>query len=254
MIKRLSTDDCFDGDFLLSSYYGRKIFAYLRAYGTEYDFCKFYSMQYGGKHGYMFIINSTLVIAAGCEADADEIAHFIEMYLPYRVEVQECLLEKLKVRLSGYKYLKRTKFGFTEHMPENFDVSQVDENPKLDDVYKILKESFPHFSDYGLWLTDTSHRIRRGTSKVYMYRECTTATVIYDEADNVLIGQVATMETARGKGYARELLYWLGHKMRMQGKTVSLFALDYRESFYREIGFSEISIESVLERAETEKL
>lgn len=248
MIKRLSKDDFFDENFLLSSYYGRKILAYLKAYGTEYDFCKFYYLHYDGGKGYMFIINSTLVIAPEGYVDADEIAHFIEMYSPYRVEVPECLLKKLKVRLSDYRYLKRTKFGFAEHMPENFDPSQVNENPKLDDVYKILHESFPHFSDYALWLTDTSHRIRRGTSKVYMYRDCTTATVIYDVADKVLIGQVATMETARGKGYARELLYWLGHKMRMQGKEVSLFALDYRESFYREIGFNEISIESVLEK------
>ena len=89
--------------------------------------------------------------------------------------------------------------------------------------------------------------MRKRNSKIYLYNNCTTATVIYDVDDHVLIGQVATKKEARGKGYARELLYWIGHSLSLEGKTVKLFALDYRESFYKEIGFKAVSAENVIQ-------
>ena len=79
------------------------------------------------------------------------------------------------------------------------------------------------------------------------FRRYTTATVIFDVDDNVLVGQVATKPEARGKGYARDLLYWIGHTLSLEGKTVTLFALDYRESFYEEIGFKPVSVENVIQ-------
>lgn len=38
------------------------------------------------------------------------------------------------------------------------------------------------------------------------YKNCTTASVMFDIADDILIGQVATKASSRGSGYAREFL------------------------------------------------
>lgn len=248
MIRQIENSEQINRDFLVRTYYGRKLTAYLEAYGTQYDFCRFYQLVYDDAvKGYMFQINATLVVCAEEEIPTDELEQYILMNLPFRVEAPSFILKNIE-HLDGYHKLKRTKFEFSEHIPENFCEDELEDNPKLDDAYDIITEGFPNMKNYGMWITENSHRIRRGISRIYLYKKCTTATVIYDIDGHVLIGQVATRESARGNGYARELLYWLGHKLRMQGKKISLFALDYRESFYREIGFNEISVESVIER------
>lgn len=250
MIKQIFNFEDFDTNFLKSNYYGRKLLSYFNAYGTAYDFCRFYSIQDNGVYAYMFQINSTLVISSALPLPSDEILCYIKMYQPYRVEAPFYILNTLGVP-EGYQILKRTQFEFSEHQPDSsFDETLVDDNPNLMEVYDILVEGFPTIQDKGLWLTDTSHRIRRGISKIYLYNHCTTATVLFDIDNNIVIGQVATKTTHRGKKYARELLYWLGHQLRQHGKKVTLFALDYRESFYQEIGFSTKSTESVLQQME----
>ncbi len=247
MIRKIDNKNNIDREFLVRTYYGRKFLAYLGAYDVSYDFCRFFELIYGDIKGYMFQINATLVVCAESEFPCDELEQFILMNQPFRVEAPSFILKNIE-NIDGYHKLKRTQFEFSEHIPENFNESELEENPKLDEAYDIITEGFPNISNYGLWITENSHRIRRGTSKIYLYKGCTTATVIYDVDNHVLIGQVATRESARGNGYARELLYWLGHKLRSEGKSITLFALDYRESFYREIGFSEISVECVIER------
>lgn len=248
MIKQLFNLEDFNISFLKSNYYGRKLLSYLNAYGTSYDFCRFYSIQDNGVYAYMFQINSTLVICSELPLPPNEILCYISLYKPYRVEAPFYIIDALG-NPKDYKLLKRTQFEFTEHIPSiDFNENDINSNPNLNEVYDILSEGFPTMQDKGLWLTDTSHRVRRGISKVYLYKNCTTATVLFDINNYVVIGQVATKTLYRGKKYARELLYWLGRKLRQQGKTVTLFALDYRESFYQEIGFSTLSLENVIQR------
>ncbi len=250
MIKQLFNLDDFDRKYLESNYYGRKLLSYLNAYGTTYDFCRFYSVKDIGIDAYMFQINSTLVISAPLPLPPQELLCYIELYKPYRVEAPYYIIDALGVP-ENYTRLKRTQFEFSEHLPDSeFNEEDVNQAPNLSEVYEILSEGFPTMQDKGLWLTDTSHRVRRGISKVYLYKDCTTATVLFDINHNVVIGQVATKVSSRGKKYARELLYWLGHQLRQQGDTITLFALDYRESFYQEIGFSTLSIEDVLQRTD----
>ena len=238
-----------DREILLKSYYGRKLLAYLEAYGTQYDFCRFYELVYENTRAYMFQINSAALVCAYEEFPPDELITYIGMYRPFRVEIPQFMLDKINV-VEGYGKLKRTQFQLNDVPPDNFAEDEILENPKLDHVFEILHEGFPTIDHYGLWMTENSHRVRRGSSKIYLYRNCTTATVIFDVDNYVLIGQVATKMEHRGKNYARELLHWLGAKLAKEGKTAVLFALDYRESYYREIGFKEIGIESVLQQIE----
>lgn len=254
MIKLIEQESEFDRKLLLKSLSGRKMLAYLKAYGTGYDFCRFYRISGGNGTGFMFMINSTLIICADEDLQAtDEINLFVSMNLPFRIEGSQHILRNIKIP-EHYQQLNRTIF---ELIPDGRSLESIEEfvdfNPNLPDVYKILSEGFPNITDFSLWYTDTSHRCRHGISRTFTYRNSTTASAIFNIEDVVLIGQVATTESARGRGYAREFLKWLAGFFNGLGKKAYLMALDVRVSFYREIGFREVEHETVLERIDVEK-
>lgn len=254
MIRLIQSESELDREILLKTLSGRKMLAYMKAYGAGYDFCRFYKITDETGVGFMFIINSTLIICSDGKLEAtDEIRFFINMNLPFRVEGDSRILRDIGIS-EHYQILNRTIF---ELIPDDkssmFAEENVDFDPDLTEVYKILSEGFPNIADFSLWYTDTSHRCRHGISRVFTYRQSTTASVIFDIDDVVLIGQVATKLSARGSGYAREFLKWLALFLNNLGKRAFLLALDVRVSFYREIGFKEIETEIVLERRDVEK-
>lgn len=82
------------------------------------------------------------------------------------------------------------------------------------------------------------------------YKSCTTASISYDIDNHVLVGQVATKIASRGGGFAQEgFLPGLQLILNSREKLRILYALDIRESFYREIGFKAVSEEYVLEKS-----
>lgn len=243
MIKEIKSAGEISENFLMQTCCGRRILSYFNAYGTGYDFCRFFKSG----ESVMLMINSTMLICGG-SFDHEEINFFVDMHKPFRIEGDQGVISMIKN--SGYIPLHRTTFQLvsTENtLPE--DERDIDLEPKLDEVYSILNEGFPNLSDYPLWLADTSHRVRHGISRVMTYKSCTTASISYDINDFVLVSQVATRVSARGSGYARRFLTWLAGYLEKQGKTAVLYALDIRESFYREIGFKAVSEEFVLEKA-----
>ncbi len=254
MIKIIQSEGELNRELLLKTLSGRKMLAYMKAYGAGYDFCRFYKITDESGEGFMFIINSTLIICGdGCLEATDELRFFIGMNLPFRVEGDSHILRNIGLE-EHYQTLNRTIFELVpDESCASFIEEYVDFDPSLPEVYKILSEGFPNIADFSLWYTDTSHRCRHGISRVFTYRDCTTASVIFDIDNSVLIGQVATKLSCRGSGYARQFLKWLAYFFNNLGKRAFLLALDIRVGFYREIGFKEIEREIVLERRDVEK-
>lgn len=255
MIRLIEHEHELDAALLNKTLNGKKMLAYMRAYGPNYEFCRFYKItgDYGGV-GYMFIINSTLIICTDGELEpSEELNLFVSMNVPFRIEGDQYVLEGIKIP-ERYQTLNRTIF---ELIPDDTPLESIEEhvefNPKLTDVYKILSEGFPNIADFSLWYTDTSHRCRHGISRVFTYRDSTTASAVFDIGSTVLIGQVATNIAARGRGYAREFLKWLAKFFNGLGKRAYLLALDVRVSFYQEIGFNIVGKEIVLERIDIVK-
>ena len=242
MIRLIENPENISYELLKKSCCGRRMLSYLNAYGTGYDFCRFYKSG----NGVILVINSTMLIY-GEDFDQDEINSFVDMYKLFRIEGASQAIGMISNR--EYNRLHRTTFQLASSEQTLIDESEIDFNPALDDVYGILTEGFPNQSDYSLWLADTSHRIRHGISRVMTYKSCTTASISYDIDNHVLVGQVATKLASRGGGFESRILTWLAAYLEQQGKTAVLYALDIRESFYREIGFKAVSEEYVLEKS-----
>lgn len=247
MIKRIEKDCDLNTYLLRKTWRGRKMYSYYKAYGLTYPFCQFYTV---GDDGVMLIYNSTMLIVGAPADEAENLSLFIRMHQPFRVEVNEPVRAQLDALLPEYRSLHRTTFELLPDPAAQSAEAYVEFNPSLQEVYRILQAGFPNLLEYSLWLTDTSHRCRHGVSHVMTYKDSTTATIIFDIDDHVLVGEVATIPEARGLGHARIFLKWLAGFLSQFGKQAVLYALDIRESFYREIGFTAIEEEFVLERTE----
>ncbi|MBR0485751.1 MAG: GNAT family N-acetyltransferase [Oscillospiraceae bacterium] len=247
MIRKI-TKDCDLNTYLLrKTWRGRKMYSYYKAYGIDYPFCQFYTV---GEDGILLFFNSTVLIVNAEEAETENLATFLRMHQPFRIECNEPVREQLARLLPEYQSLHRTTFELQPDKNSSFEEESVEFNPSLEEDYQILHAGFPNLEDYSLWLTDTSHRCRHGVSHVLTYKKSTTATIMFDIDNHVLVGQVATLPEARGLGHARTFLRWLAGWLAQFDKKAVLYALDIRESFYREIGFTVIDTEYVLERSE----
>lgn len=238
---------------LPENHYTARIKSHFDAYGTSYDFCRFFVISQEKLKALICIFNSTMVVSICENEDINdeiirELSLFARMNKPNYLEGNSELLSAVFDELADeYSLEKRTLFEF-ENTTFNAEEA-IDDNPKLDEVYKILAKSFPSLKDcYDLWLTDTSHRIRRGMSQVFLYKNCSTLTVQYMLSGKALIGHVATSEENRGRNYARELIYHVASLLKKQGLTAILFARENRVSYYKEIGFKAVFTDIVLER------
>lgn len=249
MLRIIEDDGVLDKNWLKLTYYGRKILAYYEAYGLKYDFCKFYEYRSDGNFAIISLYNSNMVICCDFFNSASDIVEFVQFNAPFRFEAPRCFTEKFPT-ISGYNSLRRTLFELKEPNVK-YDLN-VNCEPNLDRFYEIIDECFTGLLNYEGWMTDTSHKLRRGISQLFLLDNCSTAAVQF-EIDNIcFVGHVATLEKYRGKGYARKLLYWLGNYLHKQGKHIELFALEHRTSYYKELGFTELSNEIVYERQKDE--
>ncbi len=237
---------------LNSDHYSRRVKSNYEAYGGKYDFCRFFELSVQGMSLLLIsIFNSTMVVSNVTDVEysrelQDDLTMLIEMTKPQTIEMNVTLANLLKPTLDNYTSCERTEFDFVtkNHLPDMI----INDCPKLDDVFDVLKTSFPAVAkSYDLWLTDTSHKVRRGLSQCFMLENYTTATIQYICDNTVLVGQVATLPEERGRFHARKLLYWLGEKLCNEGYTVRLFARSNRVSYYEEIGFKAISKDIVFE-------
>ena len=228
---------------LTKSYYGKKIMAAYNAYGSGYDFCRFYACENPEVgFGTVYIYNSSMVIDGS--VNADDISMLIKMTKPANIEISGGTL----LQPEGYAMRHRTLFKAVPNKTD-VDFSNVNVNTNAEDCYKILAESFENMGSFEDWYVDISHRIRHGVSELYYYGD-TTVTKNFDIDGFVFVSHIATAETARGKGGARRLLYCLAERFAKEEKEVHLFALDHRKTFYEAIGFEPVAEDILFERKE----
>lgn len=205
---------------------GGKIASAVAAYGTGHDFCRLYRFDGGG---YILAYNGTML--ADGDFDPEELSIFAKTLNPDVIE----LSSNIALHMGGdFKRIGRTLF---ELIPKENDISGscVKQNALLDKCFDIISAGFG-LTDFEPWYVDISHRIRHGVSDIFLY-ESTTVTKLFDHDSMVFLSDIATAPEARGKGTARQMLYYLCGKLSQGGKRVFLYARDEWRGFYEEAGF-----------------
>lgn len=253
MIYRLTDNENMTFDSLCPGHYSRRIRSHVLAYGLNYDFSRIYAFGNDGSvTGLISLFNAAMVISTFKgktiqDNELQELSAFINMLQPYSVELDPIYAFRIAPLLSElYDAHDRTEFAFCSK--GEIPSLEVSECPRPDDVFAVLKESFPTLAQsYELWIADTSHRIRHGLSQSFLVEGRSTATIQYIVDKTALIGHVATLPEFRGQHYARRLLYWIGERLTDDGYRVRLFARPHRVSYYEEIGFAAIKHDRVFE-------
>ena len=147
MIKLLDSINPNDFLKLENSHYARRVKSNFEAYGTKYDFCRFYELVNNDKiQAIISQFNSTMVVSDAKDTSFDnemvnDLFMLISMNKPQTIEMNVRLAEKIRDKLDDYNKCDRTEFQFVS---KNYLPSmEVDECPRLDDVFAILKTAFP---------------------------------------------------------------------------------------------------------------
>lgn len=231
MIKLLET---YNGADLRDSHYSRVIRAHLAAYGTEYDFCRFYEIVSRKRIGVIAVFNSAVAVdhVHGAKVPREakrELAEFIDFQQPLSVEMPNEFIPRQG--FSGYVSYERTFFRVP---PAESFVGITEPDPEA-----VFNTVFGEAGDYGLWLTDTVRRINSSQSRLYGY-ESSVLTVRFAIDGKAYITDVATPTDDRGKGYARALLGGVSKLLAGEGQTAYLAAFPHVAGFYRSLGYPEI--------------
>lgn len=213
----------------------QKIRALLTAYGTKYDFCRFFVSE-------SVILCETDGGFVLCEYtdnhDVNELAEFLGFHGFSDIFCSETLGEPLlkSLRCSSKK-VNLMRFCGKAVPNENIDTS-----PRLDEVYKILNSVFD--IEYEPWYADMSHRIRHGVSGARVLGG--SALIIqYNLNGEALLSQIATLPDLRGRGGASRLI--TGVCAELSESAVYVLCEDKLLQFYGRIGFEKISEKIVLE-------
>lgn len=117
----------------------------------------------------------------------------------------------------------------------------INTSPRLDDVFRILRDSHLYFArtaQYDQWLCDNSHRLRHGLGWTVTMENSATASVCALSPGFGVIASVATLPEHRGKGYASALVQWCVRRLMESGRQPVLMAGSEQVlPMYRRLGF-----------------
>lgn len=212
----------------------QKIRALLLAYGTKYDFCRFY-------------VSEEVVL---CETDGS----FVVCELNERVDLSELAeflgfvgfselfcSERVGGALSKILKCNAQRVNIMRFCGEPAEIDGVDREPPLDEVFGILAASFE--LDYGKWYTDMSHRIRHGVANARRL-DGSALIIQHDINGEALLSQIATFPEQRGKGNASRLI--LSVCAELSESDVYVICEDKLLRFYRKLGFDKVADKFVI--------
>lgn len=220
----------YDGGGLRESHYSRTIQSHLCAYGTEFDFCRFYEIFRRKRIGIVCVFNGTAA-ADFCEgarvsaAVRRELSEFVDFQSPNVVELPPELA--FKRGFSGYDGVRRRFYK----IPAGEDSEGLTE-PQPSAVYELL--GAPQ-EGYGLWLTDIMRRKNRSQLWLLGY-ESAALCVRFAQGGAAYITDLATPESDRKKGYATALLCKTSRLLAEKGFTAYAAARQGLYGFYEKIG------------------
>ncbi|MCH5195186.1 MAG: hypothetical protein J1F28_00645 [Oscillospiraceae bacterium] len=213
----------------------QKIRALLQAYGTGYDFCRFYSAE----DLIIARFYDEFVICTFGNGDFEELCEFLSFSgfskLFCSEESGKLLSEKLRLNRESLNIMRFS--GNLCEAPEK--VSEL----SLSEAYSILKTSFE--IDYEPWYLDMSHRVRHGISRFYGFNGSVLC-VQHNLCGQALLSQIATFPEMRNRGNASSLITTVCRML--SPSDVFLLCEDKLLDFYRKVGFEQCGIKYELSR------
>lgn len=211
----------------------QKIRSLLLAYGTNYDFCRFFT----GENVVLAQLNGDFIIGDFGETDFGELAEFLNFSGFSEIFCSEYLGLLLDKQL-----------GVKQEIVNLMRFAGVPEKNALEilapaDAFRIIKTGFDF--DFEMWYLDMSHRVRHGVSRLYGLDGAALA-VQYNQNGEALISQVATLPENRGKGYARRLISAVCAEL--HESEVFVLCEDRLLGFYEKIGFVPVDKKCCLRR------
>ncbi len=193
-------------------------------------------------------------------SEYQEIADFISLVAPNAaVEGSENTLKGLLPFFSGHSLHTRTVLvRALPALPRSRD-SEISRNIKLDDMYFLLCKCFRGFGSKGgrgVWMTDTSLRLRKRDGAMYGIFEGGTLISgcgTYSRCGRFqVISGVATLPQYRSLGYAGSLVNRAAMDIFSAGRIPIICAADDRAlSLYKKLGFEEFSSYSTLKHTDS---
>ena len=173
-----------------------KIRALFNAYGTEYDFCRFYRQE----NTFISALDGSFVVCASENVDISELAQFFGMNgfaeIFCTVEIGTALSKMLAVSSSEVNLMH-----FEGSTTQRNDINTT---PLLSDVYSIVSEGFD--IPFEPWYLDMSHRVRHGISVCCTLENKAALVIQHNINGEALISQVACGKVHRGQGIASRLV------------------------------------------------
>lgn len=213
----------------------QKIRALLSAYGTGYDFCRFF-VQNGTT--FLSALDGGFVLCSGADTDYEELSRFLCLNGFAEVFCDMISGEILHRRIGGEMFTVNEMRFCGEAA-----AADTEKNPPLDKVYEVLKTSFD--IDYEPWYLDMSHRVRHGVTQCRLLRH-SALVVQHCINGEALLSQVATHPDFRGAGTAKRLVSAVCAEL--SGNRISVLCEDRLKGFYRSVGFEFAEKKCIIKR------
>jgi len=233
-------------DFLPADPFAARITAYAMTYGFGCDFAMFWSQSIDGVQvAAVSKTDGNVTLCCTQKTDFEELSVFLSAIGWSSITAQFSDLENLGIKADKKSYIV------------TFDSADAEKNENLifdynkKDVYNLLCDCGFEMGDYHSFLADVCARLNKGTAKLACVQQNgilqACAFKLFVGSKSVLLGAVATRESARGKGYASSAVKCLASEEKE--KKVFLFCRnDGLLNFYSRIGFSQCGVWAIAEK------
>ena len=221
-------------DFLPCDAFGARITALAHTYGTQQSFAMFWVQRAEDKPvAAISRVDGNMTLCCTENTDYEELSAFVGAVGYSSLIADSLTLDQLGSEPVGSSYIVEYKGNvFSEENGVLWDYGKKD-------VYNLLCDCGFEMGDYGAFLADYCSRLNKGTARLAAYEEnglLACASALFIGRKSVLLGAVATKESARGRGLASKLVTALAEKEK--DKKVFLFCRnDSLLGFYEKIGF-----------------
>lgn len=221
-------------DFLPADPFAARISALLKTYGSEHSFAMFW-LQITNDIPTAAIsrVDGNMTLCCLENADFEELSYFIDAVGFSSITFDEKFFDVLGIKPQKSSFIVEYCGGAEQAEDILFDYDKKE-------IYSLLCSCGFELGDYSAFLADVCSRLNKGTAVMAAKDEngklCACAFSLFEGDKSVLLGAVATKESARGKGYASKLVGTLAC-MKSQKRVFLFCRNDGLADFYGKIGF-----------------